>query len=106
MKKFTTTFLIFFLIFISTTKVLTPSAVNTFKEGVYKAADFNFSEGNLYSISNVSETDDIYVQLFDENQIILQAIRLTPKSQKFNLISLRPDYRIVIVGKGQAYISQ
>jgi hypothetical protein len=106
MKKFTTTFLIFVLIFISSTKITYSSAVNTFTEGVYKAADFNLSEGNLYSVSNISETDDVYVQLFDEKQLILQAIRLTPKSPKFNLIALKPDYRIVIVGKGQVYISQ
>lgn len=106
MKRFTITFLIFLLIFFSSTKTIPSYAENTFSEGVYKAADFNLSEGNLYSVSNISGTDDVYVQLFDENQLILQAIRLTPKSPKFNLIALKPDYRIVIVGKGQVYISQ
>jgi hypothetical protein len=106
MKKFAIIFSMFLLIFLNTTRIINSYAENTFTEGIYKAADFNISEGNLYSVSNVSDTNDVYVQLFDENQIILQAIRLTPKSPKFNLIALKPDYRIVIVGKGQVYISQ
>lgn len=105
MKKIKTIFLIILLIFFNVFGMMHVSAANTFKEGVYKAADFNFSEGNLYSVQNISSTDDVYIQLFDEKQTILQAIRLTPNSPKFNLISLKPDFRIVIVGKGQVYIS-
>lgn len=105
MKKIKTIFLIILLISFNVFGMVPVSAANTFKEGVYKAVDFNFSEGNLYSVQNISSTDDVYIQLFDEKQTILQAIRLTPNSPKFNLISLKPDFRIVIVGKGQVYIS-
>jgi hypothetical protein len=80
-------------------------AVNTFNEGVYQVSDFNLSPENKYIVQNISETESIYLQVFDENQIILQSIRLTPKSDKFNLTVLKPDYRIVIVGKGNVYIS-
>lgn len=105
MKKLTTIFLIFLCIFFSSFRSIPVSAVNTFKEGIYKAADFNLSTGNLYSAQNVSEKGDIYLQLFDENQIIIQSLRLPPKSQKFNLFALKPDYRIVLVGMGEVYIS-
>lgn len=105
MKKFFTIFVILLSLSLNIINVIPVSAANTFKEGVYKAADFNFSPANLYSVQNISATDDVYLQLFDENQIIIQSIRLTPKSEKFNLISLKPTYRIVIVGNGEVYIS-
>ncbi len=105
MKKFTITFLIFLLIFFSSTKTIHSYAENIFKEGVYKSSDFNFSEDNIYSASNVSADQTVFIQLFDKNQLLLQALRLDPKSPKFNLIPLKPDYRIVIVGNGEVYIS-
>lgn len=103
MKKFITISLVsLFLSFIIFTQSV--YAVNIFEEGVYKVSDLNFSN-ERYTVQNVSETDSIYSQVFDENQIILQSIRLSPKSDKFNLTFLLPDYRIVIVGKGNVYIS-
>lgn len=57
MEKFVTTFLLFLFIFLNTTKIMNSYAENTFIEGVYKAADFNISEGDLYSVSNVSSTN-------------------------------------------------
>lgn len=105
MKKFFTVFLILLTISFSGFNVIPAYAANTFTEGVYKAADFNFSSNNLYTVQNISATDDVYLQLFDEKQIIIQSIRLTPNSPKFNLISLNPAYRIVIVGNGKVYIS-
>lgn len=105
MKKFFASFLILLTISFNSINVINVYAANTFKEGIYKAADFNFSPSNIYSVQNISEGNDVYLQLFDENQRIIQAIRLTPKSEKFNLISLKPSYRIVIVGNGEVYIS-
>lgn len=80
-------------------------AVNIFDEGVYKAADFNFSIENKYIVQNISEKNSAYIQVFDENQNVLQAIHLSAKSDKYNLLPLKPDYRIVIVGKGNIFIS-
>lgn len=105
MKKFTITFLIFLLIFFSSTKPIHSYAENIFTEGVYKSSDFNFSEGNIYSASNVSSDQSVFIQLFDKNQLLLQALRLDANSPKFSLIPLKPDYRIVIVGDGEVYIS-
>lgn len=105
MKKFTITFLIFFLIFFSSAKTIHSYAENVFKEGIYKSSDFIFSEGNVYSISNVSADSTVFIEVFDKNQLLLQALRLNPKSSKFNLIPLKSDYRIVIVGSGEVYIS-
>lgn len=98
-------FIFVFLFFLSINLVNKPVfAVNSFTEGVYKAADLNFSEKNKYIVQNISNNESTYLQVFDENQIILQSIRLEPNSEKFNLVKLSPDYRIVLVGKGTTYI--
>lgn len=102
MKKFILLFLIsIFLLFNLT---LSTFAANIFKEGVYKAADFNFSPENTYSVQNVSQENSVYILLFDENQLQMQAIRLEPQSGKYNLLPLKPDYRIAIVGNGDVFI--
>lgn len=102
MKKFLLTFLI--LIFFLFNLTTCTFAANVFKEGIYKAADFNFSPKNTYSVQNVSPKDSVYILLFDENQLQMQAIRLEPKSGKYNLLPLKPDYRIAIVGNGDVFI--
>lgn len=104
MKKFIVLFLIFICLSFSIIKTSPVYAVNTFREGVYKPSDFNYSPANKYTIQNVSNFN-IYVILFDENQVGIQAMQLAPKSEKYNLIPLKPDYRLVIVGKGEVYIS-
>ncbi|ABR33081.1 hypothetical protein [Clostridium beijerinckii] len=102
MKKFILIFLIsIFLLFNLTFSTF---AANIFKEGIYKAADFNFSAENTYSVQNVSQKDSVYILLYDENQLQIQAIRLAPKSGKYNLLPLKPDYRIAIVGNGEVFI--
>ncbi|AGX44462.1 hypothetical protein [Clostridium saccharobutylicum] len=102
MKKFILLFLIsIFLLFNLTIYTF---AANIFEEGVYKAADFNFSPENTYSVQNISTKDNVYILLFDENQLQLQSIRLSPKSGKYNLVPLKPDYRIAIVGNGDVFI--
>lgn len=105
MKKFTILLLILVCLLFNIIMITPAFAANIFKEGVYKAADFNFSPENLYSVQNVSESDNVYVLLFDENQLGIQSIRLLPNSGKYNLLPLKPDYRIVIVGKGDVFIS-
>lgn len=60
MRKFTSTFLILLFLFLIPSKANAVSNTNTFKEGVYKVSDFNFSEGNLYYIQNVSEKGPIF----------------------------------------------
>lgn len=81
------------------------SATNIFDEGVYKASDFNFSLENKYTIQNISKKNTVFIQVFDENQNLLQSIHLSTNSEKYNLLPLKADYRIVIVGNGDIYIS-
>lgn len=104
MKKF----IIFSLISLSLLFCFSPqlvSASNIFEEGVYKAADFNFSLENKYTVQNISKKNTVFIQVFDENQNLLQSIHLSTDSEKYNLLPLKSDYRIVIVGNGDVYIS-
>lgn len=104
MKKYTIKFVIFFCLLFSMIGIIPAFAANVFKEGVYKAADFNFSPTNNYAIQNVSDTNSVYVILFDENQLVIQSIRLEPHSGKYNLLPFKPEYRIAILGNGEVFI--
>ena len=104
MKRFITIFLVFLSLSFNIIKVV-PATTNYFKEGVYKAADLNVSLNNIYKIQNVSATNTVYIILFDENQLVIQSVRLEPNSLKYNLLPLKPEYRIVIIGNGEVYIS-
>ena len=63
-----------------------------------------FSSNNAYVVQYISSKNSVYILLFDENQLQLQAIRLEPKSEKYNLLPLKPNYGIVIVGNGEVFI--
>lgn len=108
MKKFTVSLLFFLCLSFNmigvTRSVAAPTTANTFSEGVYKLSDFNISTDNLYSVQNVSSTDSVYLLLFDEDRLSIQSIRLEPSSAKYNLLPLKPNYRLVIVGNGNVYI--
>ncbi|NMF05246.1 hypothetical protein [Clostridium beijerinckii] len=103
MKKLTTlliSIILLFNIFI----VVPVFAVTNFKEGLYQLINFNVSPDNTYSIQNISSTDGVYVIILDENQRTLQSLRLSASSEKYNLIPLKPSYRILIIGNGEVVI--
>jgi hypothetical protein len=104
MKKFII-FLLTLIYLSFNISITTPAAIgNIFKEGVYKLSDFKFSPNNLYNIQNVSPTGSVFVAIFDENQVVLQTIKLGPKSSKYNLLPLNPTDRIMIIGDGAVFI--
>ena len=105
MKKFGILLLIFLCLSFNIVRAAPADKANNFKEGVYKAADFNFSPSNRYTVQNVSPSSSVYLLLFDENQLGIQSIRLDPKSENYNLLPLKPEYRIVIVGNGEVFIA-
>ena len=105
MKKFTIILLILICLFLNIFKVIPAFASTSFKEGIYQLSNFNISQGNNYTIQNISPNDSIYMILFDENQRQLQAINLSPKSINYTLIPLQPNYRIVIIGNGEVTIT-
>ena len=81
------------------------AASNSLKEGIYKLSDLPPSKDGIYTCQNISKKDSVLVAVFDEHQISVQSIRLGPSSTKYNLLPIKDDYRLVIIGKGEIYIS-
>lgn len=108
MKKIIGLFLIF-LCLTSTVIGLKPafpiSTTNTYPEGIYKLSDFNPSKSGVYTVSNVSTTYYMGVIITDEEQKILQDIRLKPSSEKHNTVPIGPNDKIILLGKGEVYIN-
>lgn len=105
MKKTIMLLLILICLSFNIIKATPTFAANVFKEGVYKAADFNFSPNDVYNVQNISPNNSVIVLLFDEKQLVIQSILLDPQSSKYNLLPLNPSYRILIVGKGEVFIA-
>lgn len=78
---------------------------HTVKQGFYSTGSLGLSPNTKYFAQNSSFTDRAYILIFDSKPNLIQAIRLRPQSKKFNLIPLKNDYTIVIVGDGIVNIS-
>ena len=106
MKKSTVIVLFFICILFNTIGFkYTFAATNTFTQGIYKLSDLNPSKNNIYYFSNISSNEKIYFVILDENQDVVHAIRLLPKSERHVSAPILPEYRIIILGKGQVYIT-
>ncbi|SHI64722.1 hypothetical protein [Clostridium intestinale] len=106
MKKCIVLFLIFLCLFFKTNPSKTVFAVEaSYKEGIYNLADFNISEGNIYSVNNISKTDPVLVLIFDKEYIPIQHIELDPNSTKIDTIPMKPEYLLVVTGKGEVTIT-
>lgn len=105
MKKNIAVTLIGLSLFFNSFTLIPTFAVTTFKEGVYQLSNLNVTPKNRYTIQNISPDNSVYIALFDEEQRQIQAIHLSPKSENYSLIPLEPNYRIVIVGKGEVIIA-
>lgn len=104
MKKFSILFLFFLLLNFTQVKYANALIQNLIKQGVYTLSDLNYSKDNLYEVKNTSSKECAYIAVFDENNIILQSIRLEPNSASYNLVPLKADYKIVVLGKAEIFI--
>lgn len=75
------------------------------KKGFHKIADTNISPDTTYTVQNTSFNERIYMLIFDTHATPLQGIRLKPQSIKYNLVSLQPGYKIVLIGEGEIDIT-
>ena len=108
MKRLTVLFLIFLCLTFAVIGLKPAFAVaitNTFTEGIYTLSNFNPSKSSIYSVSNISSTDNMSIIITDEDHNIVQAIRLKPNSEKHNTIPILPNYKIVLLGKGVVYFN-
>lgn len=107
MKRFIVIFLISLYLNFNITGLKFAFAVpgNLFSQGIYKSSDFNVSPNDVFTIQNVSTDKKMYLYILDENQVIVESIRLLPNIQKFDTVPIKPDYVILIVGEGQVYLT-
>ena len=106
MKKCTILFLIFLCLFFNVIGLKVAFAVDaTFKEGIYTVANFDASPSNAYIIKNVSKTNSIRILIFDQYNNDIQTIKLEPVSIENDVITIRPNYIIVLVGNGEVMIT-
>lgn len=106
MKRFAVIFLIFLCLTFNVIKLIPAFAVgNVFTQGIYKLSDFSISKTGIYTIQNVSETEGMYLYILDENQVVLESIRLVPSIQKLDIVPIKPNYIILIIGNGEVYIN-
>lgn len=106
MKKLTILAMILICLLFHITVATPISAATVLKEGVYKPSDINYSSDIMYTVQNASPNISVYFALFDENQVVLQALKLDPNSPAFNIPPLRPNYRLAIIGDGDVTISE
>ncbi|MEQ8156040.1 MAG: hypothetical protein ABRQ25_14315 [Clostridiaceae bacterium] len=107
MKRFTVIFLIFLCLSFSVIRSIPAFAAgNIFTQGIYKLSDFNISNTTIFTIQNISKTEGMYLYIIDENQVVMESLRLVPSIQKLDIIPIKPDYVILIVGKGEVYVTE
>jgi len=106
MKKFTILLLMLLCLFFNIIGLNPAFAVAaTFKEGIYTHADIDASPGNAYIIKNVSKTNGVRVIIYDEDHKDMQTIKLQPDSTEVDVITIQPNYIIVVVGYGEVNIT-
>ena len=104
MKRFIAIFLIFLCFTFSVIRLIPAFAIgNIFTQGIYKLSDFNISNAGIFTIQNISNTEGMYLYILDENQVVIESIRLTASIQKLDTVPIKPDYVILIIGKGEVY---
>ncbi|WP_243241990.1 MULTISPECIES: hypothetical protein [unclassified Clostridium] len=106
MKKFIYTLLIFLCLNFNIVKAEPQIQTNIFNQGVYKVENIiKVLGGDLSSIQNISSDKSIYFLLVDENQSVIQALKIEPNSAKYELHKLKPNYKIILIGEGSAFLS-
>ena len=103
MKKFIVFFLL--ILCISFNFMVTANARTLFKEGVYQLSELEPLKNKSYTATNLSKTDEMFMQIYDDNQVLVQYLRMPPNKQPYNLVELKPNYRIIVLGTGEVSIS-
>ncbi|ERK32270.1 hypothetical protein [Clostridium intestinale] len=106
MKKVFMLTLVFICILFNSFSIKTPAVQgNLIKEGIYNVSNLNLDLNKVYEIQNTSKDKDAFVLLFDDHDNILQFIKLMPDSSKQRLLPLKAQYRIIILGTTEVFIS-
>ena len=108
MKRLFTLILIFLCLFFNFTTVTTlaqpPS--NLIKEGIYNTSNLNLEPDKIYAVQNTSDTKVVFVFLMNDHDELLQFIKLLPKSAKQRLLPIKPQYRLIVTGDTEVFVSK
>ena len=89
-------------------RFIAPNTIDTnvLKEGVYNLIDFGMlMNDRVYKVQNISKDNSSYISIFNGDLIMLQSIKLAPQCIRYTLTPLKSNYKIVILGDGDVYIS-
>ncbi|NRT62047.1 hypothetical protein [Clostridium saccharoperbutylacetonicum] len=106
MKRFISIFLFFFCLFFANNTMTYAEISKDSIQGIYTLNTLNLSPDINYVIQNNSFNERALLIIYDSKPNLIQLIRLTPQSKKHNLIPLKNDYTIVILGRGLLDFSQ
>lgn len=108
MKRLFALILIFLCLFFNFTAVtsLAQPTSNLIKEGIYNVSDLGLSLDKIYSIQNTSNDKMAFVMVFDDHDELMQFIKLTPGSAKQRLLPIKINYRIIVIGNTEVFISK
>ncbi|SHJ14762.1 hypothetical protein SAMN02745163_01422 [Clostridium cavendishii DSM 21758] len=84
---------------------LAQPATNTIKEGIYNTSNLNLIQDKIYTVQNVSKDQNAHIILFNDHQEIIQYMKLLPNSEKQNLLPIKANYRIVIIGNADVFLA-
>ncbi len=97
MKKFIIVLFTFIFMFCAENTLTTFSIPysGTISEGFYSLSALNLLENIEYSVRNTSPNCEIFMFIFDGQGRIQESVRLEPNSQKYTLLPLKNNYKII-----------
>lgn len=105
MKKLIPITLICILLNFNIAKANPQVITSILNEGVYNANNITDSLGKITYIQNISANNMLYFAVLDENNSMVQTIKLKPNSHKYMLTDLEPNYKVILLGDGEAFFS-
>jgi len=100
MKRFIFAFLFFLCLFFANNTISYAEISKDVSHGIYTMNALNLSPDTDYVVQNNSFSERTLLIIYDSKPNLIQLIRLTPQSKKHNLIPLKNDYTIIILGNG------
>jgi len=100
MKRFISAFLFFLCLFFANSTISYAEIPKDVSQGIYTIDTLKLSPDTDYVVQNNSFNERALLIIYDSKPNLIQLIRLTPQSKKQNLIPLKNDYTIIILGNG------
>ncbi|OOM74237.1 hypothetical protein [Clostridium sp. BL-8] len=100
MKRSISVFLFFLCLFFANNTISYAQISSAGSQGIYAINDLKLSPDTNYAVQNNSFNERALLIIYDSKPNLIQLIRLIPQSKKYDLIPLKNDYIIIILGRG------